>query len=46
MMGEKVSTHSLSHGETQIEAPMAQGIYLAEVVLESGKRKVIKIMVR
>ena len=46
MMGEKVSTHSLTHGETQIEAPMTQGIYLAEVVLESGKRKVIKIMVR
>ena len=46
MMGEKVSTHSLTHGETQIEAPRAQGIYLAEVVLESGKRKVIKIMVR
>ena len=45
-MGEKVSTYSLIHGDTQIVAPGTQGIYLAEVVLESGKRKVIKIMVR
>ena len=46
LMGEKVSTYALLHGDTQIEAPGTQGIYLAEVVLESGTRKVIKIMVR
>ena len=46
LMGEKVSTYSLVHGDTQISAPSTQGIYLVEVVLESGQRKVIKIMVR
>ena len=46
LMGEKVSAYTLLHGDTQIEAPGTQGIYLAEVVLESGTRKVIKIMVR
>ena len=46
LMGEKVSTYAILHGDTQIEAPGTQGIYLAEVVLESGTRKVIKIMVR
>ena len=46
LMGEKVCTYSLNHGDTQIDAPTTLGIYLAEVVLESGKRKVIKIMVR
>ena len=46
LMGERVSARALIHGDTQIEAPTTQGVYLAEVVLESGLRKVFKIMVR
>ena len=43
LMGEKVSTYAILHGDTQIEAPGTQGIYLAEVVLESGQRKVARV---
>ena len=46
LMGAKVCTYSLRHGETQITVPGTQGIYFAEVVLDSGKRKVFKIMAR
>ena len=45
-MGEKVNSYNLTHGETQIEAPRTQGIFMAEIVLESGLREIIKIMVR
>ena len=44
--GNRISTFSIIHGGTQIAVPATQGIYLAEVVLESGQRKVIKFMVR
>ena len=46
IMGERHNSYSLLSGDTQINAPGTQGIYLAEIVLESGQRKVIKIMVR
>ena len=46
LTGNRFCTHSILSGDTQINAPGTQGIYLAEIVLDSGKRKVIKIMVR
>ncbi|MBP5476653.1 MAG: T9SS type A sorting domain-containing protein, partial [Paludibacteraceae bacterium] len=46
IMGERHNSYSLLSGDTQINAPGTQGIYLAEIVLESGQRKVFKIMVR
>ena len=44
--GNRFCTYSILSGDTQIKAPGTQGIYLAEIVLESGQRKVVKIMVR
>ena len=46
IMGERHNSYSLLSGDTRINAPGTQGIYLAEIVLESGQRKVFKIMVR
>ena len=44
--GNRFCSHSILSGDTQINAPGTQGIYLAEIILESGQRKVFKIMVR
>ncbi len=46
LMGERICRHTLVQGDTPVEAPRTPGIYIAEAVSQSGKRKVIKIIVR